>query len=180
MESLLANFSLADWKDLSIIFQGVLMIFIVGTGAFQLHALREENKKNRTLEICAAWSRDPLIVEAARALNAVWINGELAKDPFKYRPYLITALNYFEDVAVGISQRVYNEDLVFEHLGYVLRVYKKRFLNDDFQKLINLRPTKNNYINLIALTEKWDRRSDADPIPPEKIQLPTSQNFAAT
>lgn len=179
MENVIQTFALSDWKDLSIVIQGILMIFLVGAAAYQFRALRTENKKSRTHEICDRYTCDPIVHGATRIMRASWLNEDIFKNSEKYRTDIITILNYFENVAIGINRKIYDEDLVFDYLGSAMRINTKRFLNEDFLRIINFMTTKKSYIVLQALSKKWDKRHDASVIPASLIEVPKNYRKAA-
>jgi len=174
METFFQNFTLSDWKDISIVFQGILMICLVGATAYQFSALRNENKKSRTHEMSDRYSCDPIIHNAVRVTRNAWIDGDIFKNPDRYRDELRTVLNYLNALAIGIENRIYNEEFAFAVLQDVVRIQAKRYLNDrTFLEKTFPGITEGTWVPLFRLSRKWDERPDAGFLPKSAIESPT-------
>lgn len=156
----LTSLSGDDWRTISIVWQGILMTLVVVTGIYQLMAIRTENRKNRTLEICSRYD-SPLSFECKRILHKARRNGELAEDPIKYRAEIAYMLGFFEEVAIGIKRGVYEEETVHDHLGGTLRQYVHIYLTGDIPIKARLIASSKTFENLLALADKWEKVPDA-------------------
>lgn len=171
MQTIIENLTLDDWKNVSILFQGLLMIFLVITGVVQLLAIRAENKKNRTLEICDRHVIDPVLSIASSKLREAFKNGDLARNPEMYEVAILKMGNYFESLAIGVKRRIYDEEIAFDHLQVVLRLYAYRYLLGDFAKRIQIRTNDAVFRYLLDLTKRWEARPDVSIIPKEQLEI---------
>lgn len=119
----------------------------------QMKLTREENTKERTLNACLLFDHDPVIVETKKALYEARLSGELDRYPRRYREDLLTMLNYFDVIAIGIDRKIYDEDIARDHLEGILRVYLRRFFHDKY--FTEDPPLTEDYGKLVALADRW-------------------------
>jgi hypothetical protein len=162
-----------EWRTISIVLQGLLMIILTGIGVIQLIALQrtaKETKRSRTWETCRWGEADPILYDCKCSLSEARLNGDLYQNHQKYRIKIYQLLNYYEDVAIGIKRGIYEEDFAHDHLGSLLRISKKLYLEGELAKKLQLASSK-TYENLKILAAKWDKRPDASMISPQALEI---------
>ena len=106
-------------------------IFLVGW--FQLHHIRKESKRERTLNICFTYDSDPVISVPVRKIRN---NEELTEDD------KITLLNYFDVIAIGVAQNSYDFNIVYPQFKNIIPAATKLInienFDEDFPDLHNL------------------------------------------
>lgn len=153
MMDYLLNLTLDDWRNISIVAQGVLMIGLVATGIYQLLAIRAHAKRNATLEMCTRFSTDSVLCNSHRELHEARINNDLQKNPLKYRHAILPILNFLDMVAIGVERGIYDEDLAREYLKWVIVQNVKWYLTGNFPQKANI--PVSGFSNLITLNNKW-------------------------
>lgn len=135
--------------------QAIASAILVLVGAWQILAIRRQNKHLRTLEAVEVYDRDPIIDMCARNLFAARRNGEWEKDPSQFRIEVTTILNYLDGIATGIEQNLYVESIVRDHLGPVIVQYvTEAYLESRIAQRIGIEPMK-DYPRLLALVASW-------------------------
>jgi hypothetical protein len=122
---------------------------------FQVSAVRLEQMKQRTLDVCMMYDRDPVIVGVRRTLRLA--GEDVFKDPRKYEIEIGDLLNYFDTIAIGIEQKLYLERLAKEHMGIIILRACRRYLNADFLRATDPERTLAGYGCLVALVARWER-----------------------
>lgn len=149
----------------------------VAVAYFQLHALRtqlkdfreegkrqsdfvkEENVKQRTLDVCMKYDTDPTIAESCRRLRVARENGDLDQNLTNYRFDIATLLNYLDLIAIGVHEGLYSEKIARDHMEPIVT------LEYDFYVASGriMRSAKNgdikieHYQFLTSLNDKWKK-----------------------
>jgi hypothetical protein len=138
------------WIAVGTLALAVATFALVLTAFIQIRSIREENKKTQTLAACSNYDLNPIIFECTRILLAAQDSGELATSPKKYRPQILTLLNYLDAIAIGIEQGLYIEELAWDHLETIVRWHVASLVDsgvmqgaglerDDFRRLLDMR-----------------------------------------
>ncbi|GAB9246853.1 DUF4760 domain-containing protein [Bradyrhizobium diazoefficiens] len=90
---------------------------------YQVTTARADAKINRTLAACDRYDTDPVLDGVARRIAEAFDNGDLAKDPKKYKVDLFSIFNYFESIAIGVSRGQYDEEIVRDQLEHIIVSY---------------------------------------------------------
>jgi hypothetical protein len=91
--------------------QAVGTIAATGVAAYQIHALRRDQKAWRTLEACERYERDPTLTKICERLRDARDKGELDKNPRPFRLEASTLLNYCDGIAIGVIQSFTSKEL---------------------------------------------------------------------
>lgn len=119
----------------------------------QIRAAREEAKKERTLAACNRYNSDLVLNRNVNALHRANISGTFDNNPMAFRPKVTNVLNYFESIAIGINQGLYDKQLVCDHLKEILAAYCKEYLNQKTMSALNYKPE--DFFHLIHLNDEW-------------------------
>lgn len=155
------------WRTLSIVVQGLLGVILTGIGVIQLIALirkSHETKITRTLDICKQHFTDPIIFECRCILYEARKNGDLDENPIKYRMRILQVLNFFEGLAIGIHQGIYDEQITYENLGGMVRITVQMYLTGDLPQRAEIGHSPKNYEHVRALAKKWNNLPNAPAI----------------
>ncbi len=145
--------NLDEWKTISIVAQGVLMVILVATGIYQLLAIRAQTKRTATLEMCTRFATDATLRDYNNQLVAARKNGDLEKNPSKYKSDIVGILNFLDMVAIGVRRGIYDEKLTHDYMKWIIRMDVQRYLTGDFPIKANLFMPA--YSDLLALDCKW-------------------------
>lgn len=91
--------------------------------------LRNGNKQKRvwsTLQACDRYDSDPTVSEAARVFFNFCEGRDLTVDVVKLENSTRTLFNYFEAIAIGMYQELYEPEIVYEHLGTIMITRRKQ------------------------------------------------------
>jgi hypothetical protein len=163
-----------QWRTLSIVIQGLLMIILTGIGTIQLMALLKshtETKRTRTLEICDQFRTDPLFYECKRKLFIARKNGDLAANPLEYRSEIVQVLMFFEALAIGIRRGIYDENIAY-CLESPLRNYVQLYLTGDMPEKAELMVIPTLYSNMRNLADKWEKLPTAAALAKFATEIP--------
>ena len=135
----------AAWKQLPLI-------------AKRLKIDGERQKQWATVTACQRYVTDPILREAKREIWTARDNGKkiTIDHPEAVRQDVYILLNYFDTIAIGINQGIYNENIVYDNLRYIIEdavlkfVYKR---SGDFQV------KEEHFSDLITLYHKWFAQS---------------------
>jgi hypothetical protein len=167
--------TLHDWSEVATVAQGVvaLLAAIVATiaagfvyfqikGAHednerQISAQRDENRKWKTLEICAQYELSEMIsVAAGRVQTAFDGEQQLTNEKCTeiYRDAKVV-LNYLDGIAIGVGQGLYIEDLAKDHLKQIVKFHVDKLLH--VSNCTRLRLDQNDYQFVMAMNRKWQQ-----------------------
>jgi hypothetical protein len=118
---------MADWVTIWAAIQAVGTIAAVGVAAYQIHALRRDQRAWRTLEACERYERDPTLTRILECLRDARDKGSLTNNPRPYRLEASTLLNYCDGIAIGVAQKFYLEKIVRDHLEPIIRDHVEEF-----------------------------------------------------
>lgn len=122
----------------------------------QIHLLRRDQKNWETLKACEKYDTDPVLMAALQILRDARNSGELTSKPKTYSLEMITILNYFEGIVIGIEQRFYNEDIVYDHLKPIIEDHVSEFLSEPSRTAI-LDGQSDSYSRLTHKLDEWKR-----------------------
>ena len=94
-------------------------IAIAVTACAQLPAMLKAQKQRATLDACDRYDIEPMIVYAHRIMRAYYNYNEDV-DKNKLHNSVITILNYFDSIALGIDQGLYIKKIVKAHLSQII------------------------------------------------------------
>ena len=120
---------MAEWIAIWSAVQAVGTIAATGVAAYQIHALRRDQKAWRTLEACERYERDPTLTQICECLRDARDKGELDKNPRPFRLEASTLLNYCDGIAIVVIQKFYVERIVKDHLEPIIRDHVEEFLS---------------------------------------------------
>lgn len=111
------------------------------TGIKETQQKTEENdRKWRTLQVCDRYDIDPVLREVRKKLNEYLLRREKKQkisdtDAKEYEDCLFNLFNYFDSIAIGISQELYLDKIVKAHLDRIVWQWFEDFEKDSiFEK----------------------------------------------
>lgn len=110
----------------------------------QVKSARDEAKRSRTLAACERYDLDPFLDQSLRRLREAHNSGDFLKDPEPYKHDVLTLLNYFESIAIGVKRNLYDIKIVRDHFAEIFQ--------DHF----------NEYLGPNAVTAGWFTRNEFD------------------
>lgn len=128
---------------------------LVLVGAWQIWAIRIQNRVERTLAVCTRYDADPVLAECTRNLRKARNAGEYQKSPLEYRYDAVALLNYLDTVAIGIEQRLYIDSLAFDHLKNIVKLHCDEYLSPAEARLLKIE--LDNYHHLSDMRARWLR-----------------------
>src|SRR6266481_3571781 len=128
-ESQFLWFTPGEWTALATFLLAAFTALLVAVGIYQVLAIRAENKKTSTLNACSNYEQNPNIYDALQKLWAALENGDLEREPRKFRPQINVVLNFLDAIAIGIEQGLYIENLAWDHLDAIVKRHVKRFID---------------------------------------------------
>jgi hypothetical protein len=146
---------MAEWVAIWSAVQAVGTIAATGVAAYQIHALRRDQKAWRTLEACERYERDPTLTKICESLRDARDEGELGKNPRPFRLEASTLLNYCDGIAIGVEQKFYVERIVKDHLEPIIRDHVEEFLSVEMGPRIEIDPK--SFSRLLAMIARWDK-----------------------
>ena len=144
-----------EWTALATSCLAAFTALLVAVGIYQVLAIRAENKKSLTLNACSNYEQNPNIYDALQKLWAALENGDLEREPRKFRPQINVVLNFLDAIAIGIEQGLYLENLAWDHLDAIVRRVVKRFIDSGLIEKVDLE--REDFIRLIDMRDRWLR-----------------------
>src|SRR5215472_10186921 len=148
-------FTPSEWTALATCLLAAFTALLVAVGIYQVLGIRAENKKSLTLNACSNYEQNPNIYDALQKLWAALENGELEREPKKFRPQINVMLNFLDAIAIGIEQGLYIEDLAWDHLDAIVKRAVKRYIDSGLIEKVGLE--REDFIRLIEMRERWLR-----------------------
>jgi hypothetical protein len=142
-----------EWGSFAGLAQAAVTLAAVLVALHQVRDIRSQNKLWRTLEICDRYHLEAHLVEMARRLRTAQDDGDFKKNPMRYRADVVTMLNYFDGIAIGIRQGLYLESLARDHLQSIIGTHIDRYLRGDEPKRLDIKPQ--NYSYILKLNDEW-------------------------
>ena len=130
----------------------VATTLLVIVAACQIRALRVQTRGWQTLAACERYDTDPVLDRSIRRLAKAGPR----KTKRRYRTDVIAVLNYLDDIAIGIDQRLYVEAIVWDHMYAILTDHVREHLTGPEAAAYGIDPA--GYTRLIALYERWTER----------------------
>ncbi|MEJ0096376.1 MAG: hypothetical protein WDN46_24115 [Methylocella sp.] len=124
----------------------IALLFIL----FQIWSQRHENRKWKTLDICAQYEFNENVNTAATTVRTAFAKEIPNPDDCKNATIV---LNYLDGIAIGIRQGLYIETLARDHLKEIVSFYVSKILNDSF--CTDLRLDKRHFYRVIEMDKKW-------------------------
>jgi hypothetical protein len=146
---------MAEWATVWSAVQAIGTISAIGVAAYQIHALRRDQKAWRTLEACERYERDPALTKICECLRDARDKGELDRDPRPFRLEASTLLNYCDGIAIGVVQKFYVEKIVQHHLEPIIRDHVEEFLSAKMAPKIEIDPK--SFARLVEMIARWDK-----------------------
>ena len=163
------HYSVAELTDISTL----ATIAIALIAYFQLSAWvatqKAQNLQHRqwaTLQTCDRYDSDPIIREALALIRA-HKNGysldEQTQESVKYSYDLdaavVSLMNYFDSIAIGLKQNLYVEEIVREHLEGIIRTHIKDIKEfSDPEVIKRVEKFHEEFSRTLALIEKWEAK----------------------
>lgn len=126
---------------------------LLAVGYRQIRGIRDEALRERTLEACNQYDTNAIIHSTRRRLRVAQENGAMVAAPRKYRFDVITLMNYFDSIAIGIEQGLYLRELAQDHLEHILLKHVGEYLTEDMAKKLDI--DLNDYRHVLKLKTRW-------------------------
>jgi hypothetical protein len=123
---------LKEWADLATMVSSIISLSAVIVAFFgirsiykqtlmQINDLHIENKKWKTLEICAHYELNDKISDSAKNIFIAFSKGEADEGACKaISRDAVVILNYLDGIAIGVGQGLYIEELARDHLKNIV------------------------------------------------------------
>lgn len=120
---------------------------------------RKHQKEELTLSVCTLYNIDPTLHQIKRRIYEARGKGDKweFRDIPSIRREIENLLNYLDVIAIGVHQKIYLTEIVYDNLFIVVEHAVSRFLlTDPENKFAN----KAHFPHLLALREEFKNRSD--------------------
>jgi hypothetical protein len=161
LDTAMLDWLIQNWINIWTFAQATASIAVAGIAWFQIGALRKEqsiqqqfHKNWETLKACEKYDTDPVLTESLKILRDARNSGDLLKFPKNYSLEMITILNFLEGIIIGIEQRFYNEDVVYDHLKPIIEDHINEFLSEPCRSAILVGQTE-SYSRLTRKSDEW-------------------------
>ncbi|MDT3686193.1 MAG: hypothetical protein RO009_14250 [Pseudorhodoplanes sp.] len=141
------------WIAVGTVALALATFLLVAVAWYQLVAIRDENKRSRTLAVCERYDTDPVLDICLRNLSQGWRTRDIHYNPRKYRIDAATLLNYIESVFNGVDEGVYDEYLVFSFFEETTNLHITDYLTSDLREKMDIGPDE--FSHIIKMCEKW-------------------------
>jgi len=101
---------------------------LAGFAWLQVTSARDEAKRSRTLAACEKYDLDPFLDGSLRRLREAHDNGDFRKDPEPFKHDVLTLLNYFESIAIGVKRKLYDVAIVRDHFAEIFQDHFNEYL----------------------------------------------------
>ncbi|WP_298727935.1 DUF4760 domain-containing protein [uncultured Ferrovibrio sp.] len=131
----------------------------------QLRNAIRQQKLWATLQACDRYDSDPVISASARIFYNI-SEKRISFDPSREQELgdsVRTVLNFFEAISIGLKQGMYDEDIIYEHLGSIMINRRKELRNVDnriFKEYYECLTT--DFIEYNKVCDKFERRRRED------------------
>jgi hypothetical protein len=130
-------------------------ILLVVVGVVQIRAIRAEEKKKRTLDICAQYETNTVLHYCLTRIARGRLSGDLEANPKRYRSQLTCVLNYLESIDIGIDQGLYLEEIAYDHLEAVVRGHVQRYVDSGLIQKADMDPQ--NFRRVVGMRDRWSQ-----------------------
>jgi hypothetical protein len=124
----------------------------------QLKQSADQEKRRNTLDVVERVEHDPALIEAYKSVWEKTTGGVDYTKTTECKYHVITILNYFEGVAIGIAQNIYVESMARDYLENILKKATEVWLIGESTNTIKA-PAKmfenSEYSELRSLYRKW-------------------------
>jgi hypothetical protein len=135
----------AFWTAMLAVATGILG----GIAWYQIGEIKRQQQGWETLRMCNAYDLDPTLHKAACEIRRVISGGVDIRDA---EVEIKTRLNYFEAIAIGISQGFYDPKIVREHLGGILKDHVELYLKPPYLETLKF---DGHFEGIKSLVETW-------------------------
>jgi hypothetical protein len=130
-----------------------ITFLLVAVGTWQALAIRKESRLERTLVACNRYEADVVVERCVRRLRSARTNERFAADPKAYQHDVIMVLNYLDTIAIGVQQRLYDENLAYDHTSTIVQFYFETYLSPEMAKQVGIVPRE--YDRLCRMAQRW-------------------------
>jgi hypothetical protein len=116
---------------------------------YQIGEIKRQQRGWETLRICNVYDVDPVLDRAVCTIRSAVKQG---KSRIEVKLEITTLLNYFESIALGISQGFYEEKIVRIHLGDIMKAHADFYLSEPLISQLNF---SSNFISIKRLIARW-------------------------
>jgi hypothetical protein len=145
--------TLHDWSDIAIIAQCLVAVAAAYFVLVQIRVQHDDNKRWKTLDICAKYEFSEVVSAAAKKIKAVYKAGSKPSDEQcnEISIDVNIVLNYLDGIAIGVKQGLYIEDLARDHLKEIVGFYTDKVLHECDRFNLNA----NDFHFLTGMNAKW-------------------------
>lgn len=124
-------------------------------GWIQLGVIARQQSQSATLDACNRYDSELPLQSARRRLDR-FFKGKKIMDDADLELTFNSVFNYFDAIAIGIAQKLYDEKIAQEHVGNVLRAWIRDVHESDHPTIVKLRQEfSRDYSNLQHLYRSW-------------------------
>ena len=132
----------------------VAAIAIAVIAWYQIDALRKQQRKWSTLEVCNRYDTDPILVEAHRTLRKHVDGKEIDQEALAESS--LTLLNYFDAIFIGVKQKLYIKEIVKEHLWPIIKGHVQWTKESENPELVERnKMLPESFPNMMEYHDKW-------------------------
>lgn len=117
----------------------------------QLERSSLQQKKWSTLQACNNYDLDPVIEEATKEIWKHKSSGYANQE--NYKREIVVVLNYLDSLSIGISQGLYEEAIVKDHLGPIFIDMVRKHLEPSDTPL-----SPDDYAHTMEYYKKWTKK----------------------
>ena len=123
--------------------------------AYQIRAIRWSEKKWATIRACNTYDTDPVLNQATAQIFSLSKGTDYSYKTIEPAIHsVLTLLNYFSSMAIGIDQGVYVKSIVKDNLKENIERAVDVFITPEYSKYIN----RSDLESLVRLRESWQER----------------------
>lgn len=147
--------NLAEWLA------AVCGLALVVVAFLQLRLIARQQSKWATLQACNAYDTDPIIQAAVRLISRHVDDPNAVSDSFSLGRAATTLLNFFDAIAIGLKQELYDEKIVVDHLQNIIFTRLTDIQRSSTKSMIDASSDMEIcYPNLVALVARWKLELD--------------------
>jgi hypothetical protein len=148
---------------LSTLALAIVTCLLAGFAWLQVRSARDEAKRSRTLATCEKYDLDPFLDKNLRTLRDAHDDDSFRRDPTPYRSEVLTVLNYFESIAIGVQRDLYDVAIIRDHFSQIFQDHFLEYFGPNAPKMDWL--TLEDFELFRRLCEDWSREDHVAPKP---------------
>lgn len=141
------------WIAIATFALAIATLVLVVVGVVQIQLVKDEARRNRTLDIVSRYDFDPVLDTALLKLAVAWQQQPAPAIGVAERPYVVTILNYLDSIAIGIEQELYIDQLARDHMAPIVKLHVRQYLGPNRVVIPDM--DIGDFQSLMRLCERW-------------------------